>query len=51
MLSEKIIFLEENKKRIACDQIFPEKVVHKNVNNIVIKQSFSLMNIIAIFVK
>ena len=24
-----------NKKRIACDQIFPEKVMHKNANNIV----------------
>ena len=23
--------LLENKKRIACDQIFPEKVMHKNV--------------------
>ena len=27
--------LIRNKKRIACDKIFPEKVVYKNVNNIV----------------
>ena len=25
----------KDKKRFACDQIFPEKVVHKNVNNLV----------------
>ena len=41
-----------NKKRIECDQIFPEKVVHKNVNNYIYsKKSLGLMNIMAIFVK
>ena len=30
--------LIKNKKRIACDQIFPEKVVNKNVN--IVKTKF-----------
>ena len=30
-----LLILFTNKKPIACDKIFPEKVMHKNVNNIV----------------